>query len=191
MKKRGRGMRWASLFLIIILVLLIIGCATTEVASIKNPLYENIKYDKVLILTYFDDIDYRQEAENCFVIILKESGIKAVRSIDLFPPYKNYTNDEFDQIILDHKIEGIFSIVLKDTSTTTDYYGGTTSYFQYEVNLFDTRTDEIAWMATSTTTLYGSMGYTAIQSLAGEILKKFAQDYDLPYKNPCTSKPSS
>lgn len=189
-------------FIVILLLIsmgILFSCVTTQVSSIKNPMYDTIKYEKLIVMTHFSNIGLRQEIEAVFVEILKGSGIEAVRSIDVFPPYKEYNNGEFSNYIREHNFDGMIVVTLtgSDSDTSLTYTGQsffttTYDYFSFEIRLWDVRTDEVAWMATSNTTASEATDEMVVRSIADEVLKKFAEDYGLPYKNTyATTKPSS
>jgi len=155
----------------------------------KNPLYNSVHYQKFLIMTHFSNIKLRQDMETVFVEMFKDMGIEAIRSIDILPPFKQYTEEEIQGTIKENNIDGLFVIILKGTDSDTVYtysgygfYSTKYDYFQFEVKLIDPRTDEVSWIATSTTTSSEAQDKMIIHSICNKIMSKFAEDFDLSYK---------
>ncbi|MCA0958224.1 hypothetical protein LCL86_04165 [Muricauda ruestringensis] len=74
-----------KLKIVVISMLLLLGCSSTRLVSTwKNP--DIVLFDayQVLVVGMIQDDSARMEYETKFVEVLKEKGVDAVRSIDLF-----------------------------------------------------------------------------------------------------------
>jgi hypothetical protein len=180
--------------------------AWTSVNSIKNPEMSQVRFRKLLVVAPFSDIGLRKQTENAFITQFNMSGIEAIASIKLFPPVKNYTEPELLNILEQNNIDGILIIALQDYWTSQVYVprgsfsGGSASlygnflYYQgytqeyggyyiskprvkFEIRLFDTKSGQVAWLATSFTKGNGFADYnTLANSLAEEVVKKLIEE---------------
>lgn len=187
-------------------LLTLVGCASTSVSTLRNPAIGNIAYSRILVSVPFQDIGLRRYAEYKFVKDFQDAGIYAFPAVDLLPPIKQYTPDEIKQVIEKNSIYAVMVVTLTDTGRSQSYvpqasqtsssatvYGNsiygtsrtTTSggYYiskptmNFEINLYDVKTGDVAWKATTFT---GGNAYahtdTMINSLADDVVKKYQDD---------------
>ena len=177
-----------------------LGCATTDISTLRNPLYGSITFSKLLVSAPFQDLETRRIAESSFVNKFNELGIEAVMAIDLIPPIKVYTEEEINKIINTNHIDGVLIATLTDyytdqayvpessktTGSATVYgnriYGNSTTrksggYYinkprvRFEVNIYTTTTGDIVWKATSFTRGNAFANQqTLLSSLADEVV---------------------
>ncbi len=167
-------------FLLIVGMFFLYACAWTTLNSIKNPEFRNKKFTKILIIAPFSDLGVRQSTEEAFKKQFELAGIPSVPSIELFPPIKNYSEEEIMKILRENNIEGILVVALKrywnskvyipktsSTQGSANLYGNSLVFQTYtresggyyitkpratfEIRLYDANTGKIAWLATSFT----------------------------------------
>jgi len=165
---------------LLIFVILLLGCAWTNMTSFKDPDFSNTNFSKILIIAPFSDLELRQTTEKKFQDALYSKGITAVTSIKLFPPTREYSSDEILNRLLRFNIDGVLFIAFEDYWTSQNYTpksrstkGSTSlignliffsesahkyrvnyiskSHLTFELRLFDVNTGRTAWIAKSNT----------------------------------------
>jgi hypothetical protein len=182
-------------------------CATTKLSSIKNPDVQGIKLHKIMIVAPFSDIGTRRNTEEAFVKNLnakcyyyKKIDSYGVCSIDIIPPFKEYSYFEVEKKMLDAEVDGILVVALEDYWTSQAYvpksseesgefkfYGNSLSYKSYtkehggyyiskprvkfDIRLFAVDSGEIIWMGTSVTKGNAFANYgTLLESLSKSVV---------------------
>ncbi len=187
----------AFLFLVAIFAM-IVSCATTEVASVKSAALSTTDLTRIAVFVPFTDIELREKAEQSFVESLSRQGFQGVRSIELLPPLKEYTNQKFGDVIRSNNITAIILVALTDAyskqsyvpqSSRTNFIGNTAytstsgGYYvskprvKYEITLISTMSAEVVWKATTFTRGNAFAGDNELlESLAQESISKLAVD---------------
>jgi len=177
-------------------------CATTSLSSIMNSNYYNCRIERVMVVALFSDLGYRKTAEENFV---KKLPCDAWCSVNIMPPFKDYTSEEIEKILKFYHIDGILMITLEDFWTSETYvpksyeeegsayfsgdylkYKATTKesggYYiskprvKFDIRLHDAKSGEIIWMTTSTTKGNAFANFgTLINSLAASVAKELHQ----------------
>jgi len=185
----------------LIFAMFLVGCAKTTLSTIRNPELFQIKFGKILIVAPFSDIGLRKQTEDAFIVKLNLSGINAISSMQRIPPVKDYSEQELLNILEQDKIDGILVAGLKDYWTSQTYvpkssstrgsaslYGNSLYYRSYtqeyggyyiskpnvkfEIRLFDSKSGQVAWLATSLTKGNAFADYNALaNSLAKKVVK--------------------
>jgi len=182
------------------------GCAWTDVTSIKDPNYYQVQFSRVLVVAAFSDIEYRQDTESAFQRVFEEEGIVAIRSIDMFPPTREVSNEELVDTLLENDIDGALIIAFSDYWTTQSYipqysttrgnasiignsiyYSQNTQTFggyyiskprvNFELRLYDTQTGNTAWIAKTHTRGNAFAKFnTLVNSLANKSVKTLMEE---------------
>jgi len=181
---KSKELKMKKRFFVVILLMLIavylMGCASTEISTVRNPESYNTKFENILVVVPFTDIGLRRQTEGIFVSKFNSSDMKALSSLELMPPVKDYSDQELMNILDKNKVDGILTVALKDYWTSESYvpkssstqgsanlYGNSLYYRSYtqqyggyyvskpnvsfETRLFDRRSGEVAWLVSSTT----------------------------------------
>lgn len=194
--------------------ILFAACATTEVATIRNPAVSNIQYDLILVSAPFTDLELRRNTEQAFVAELSDYGVAALPAIDVFPPLKQYSETEIADEIARRGVDAIMSVVITDyyedqsyvppTTTTTgsaSVYGNTVygqsttqthgGYYlshprvRFDINLFDGNVGEVAWRATTFTAGNAFANASSLMaSLSRSVVLEYARDAGLQESSP-------
>ena len=196
--------RIASKAIIMVSVFLsLMSCATTSLTSIKNQDYDNLEFKRLLIFASSQDLYFKKTAEAAFLEAFSAKGYTCFQSIELFPPLKQYTNEELNRIYQDNNIDALIVITIMDeysekeyvpqsstTTTSKNIYGNkiygqsnTQTYGGYyidkprikcSVEVFDIGNGVTVWKATSLT---AGNAYAdtkvMMQSLASEVSKEY------------------
>ncbi len=121
--------RFSFNFIIIFAIFSLIGCATTEISSFKNPDIKISEYKKILVKADVRDIKLRKTLEKDLVSEFTKKEIDSVAYIDIFSPVKTYSETERDGILSENKIDCILSIELLDVQNNSEYIPKTTSTY--------------------------------------------------------------
>ena len=190
----------------LIFAMFLVGCAKTTLSTIRNPELFQIKFGKLLVVAPFSDIDLRKQTEDAFIAKFNLSGVNAISSMQRIPPVKDYSEQELLKILEQDKIDGILVVGLKDYWTSQTYvpkssssrgsaslYGNSLYYRSYtqeyggyyiskpnvkfEIRLFDSRSGQIAWLATSLTKGNAFADYNNLaNSLAKKVVKMLIEE---------------
>lgn len=175
--RRQRGVslpRVLMLYSLAPIVLLVVACATTDIASVQSPDYEDILFHSIVVLGTSGDIRIDKLIENEVASELEEQGVAAVKGSDLFPPVKEYSFDEMRETV--ETAEAILTVAVTGSgegssyvpgvasSTTTTYGytsttsttfmgGGTISYpvMNFDAKLYQLDSGDIVWRASART----------------------------------------
>lgn len=150
-----------------VLILLVLfapfwGCAETYITSIKAPNHSN--NSKLLIRANFEDVGLKQSYENAICSsLLARYHVVAIKSIDVFPPLREYSDSEISAEIARLGCDGILMVNVNGitTGSSTSYNSLTGSLDTHqtvdathnEVKLFDAKTGEVVYRASVYTSL--------------------------------------
>ncbi len=204
--KGGKIMRRLKQVLLVLIVFYLSGCAWTTLNTVKNPELYQVNFRKLLVVAPFSDIGLRKQTENAFIAQFNLSGVNAFSSIELIPPVKEYNEQELLNILEQNNIDGVLVVGLQDYWTSQAYipkssssrgsaslYGNSLYYQSYtqeyggyyismprvkfEIRLFDSKSGQVAWLATSFTRGNAFANYnTLVNSLAKEVVKKLIEE---------------
>jgi PKD repeat protein len=193
-------------FFVVILLMLIavylMGCASTKISTVRNPESYNTKFENILVIVPFTDIGLRRQTEEIFVSKFNSSDMKALSSLELMPPIKDYSDQELMNILDKNKVDGILTVALKDYWTSESYvpkssstqgsanlYGNSLYYRSYtqqyggyyvskpnvsfETRLFDRKSGQVAWLVSSTTS---GNAFADYGNLASSLAKKVVSE---------------
>lgn len=123
-----------SLFTLFILGAGLYGCApsTYVTGSWKSPEATVKTYNNVVVAAMTDNVQARQAIEQQLQNQLQQRGIKATKSLDLFPPSATSRQggdpDMMLQRIQGDGYDGIVTVAVVDQETETRYVPGTAGY---------------------------------------------------------------
>lgn len=186
-------------------VVFVSGCTMTNLVSYTDPAYKETVFQNVLIVVPDSSFERREKLEEIITKNLIKKGIQATKSIDLFPPTRTFSEEELSQILIQNGIESFLVVAQSDywithkyiprSSSTSGnaYSSGNNIHFQsttqesggytiskpnakYELRLFDTSTQNLAWIGNATVNGSAISGYNDLASglankLANQLLK--------------------
>ncbi|MFP4527788.1 MAG: hypothetical protein ACLFQX_04495 [Candidatus Kapaibacterium sp.] len=120
-------MKTKRFFLAVLLPLIVVilaGCASTETTSFRDPEFIGKQYDKICVYADITDLKYRLLIENEMVKEFREAGVNAVRGYDLFPPTREWSDDDIHRALVDKSIEGYLLIAWTDRNVEQVYKPG-------------------------------------------------------------------
>jgi hypothetical protein len=165
-----------------------------------NPNADIRNYRTLLVSAPFQNLEERKVAEDALVEEFSKLNLVVLRAIDIIPPVKEYSNEEFKTIFAEKNIDGVLIVQLTDAYTKTTYQSRSQTTYnpytgintqtntnainkprrEYAVNIYDSKTSETVWMSTSVTkgNAFADEG-TLLKSLAYEIASTFKKDVGL------------
>ncbi|TPE43845.1 DUF4136 domain-containing protein [Pontibacter mangrovi] len=110
------------------------GCtpSTRIMGTWKNPEAGSRMYEKIVVAALTDNVRARQTVETDMQTQLQQRGLKAVRSIDMFPPTMTSKNGpDVNQLlrkVREQDLGAILTVALIDEETETRYVPGNYGY---------------------------------------------------------------
>ena len=99
----------------------LIGCASTNISSFRNPDIDFSNYKKIMVYGNSRDIDFQKTLEADLVNAFTEKNITAVSSIDLISPIKEYSSEEIQNIFIENNIDGYLSVAVVSATEESAY----------------------------------------------------------------------
>ena len=111
--------------LLILLSIFIISSTTfasvsTNVSSIKDPDFNNAKYSNVLVFSTVGDLSVKQTIENAFVEQFKNKKINVFTGVNVFPPTRQYTEEDINKRLNEFGIESVLIFTLSKYNEKTE-----------------------------------------------------------------------
>lgn len=176
---------------LVIFILSTCSCETpTKLYYWYDSTYSGGYIDNILVLAIVKDIEYRNAYENEMVKLLNNRGINSIASTKILSLNKTYTQEDFNSILTENKLESILIIKYLGTEIEKTDAKGRTFYKFYkstlkstlrqgyyeihrtvvvEASLFTASDEKIIWLATAKTTNAYDVNDLA-NSLAKEII---------------------
>lgn len=181
--------------LLIVMIIGLLGCTTTEITPHKNPQVEAVNYRSFLVVSYFQDTQHNAYLEHqvCEALIKKNAQCQLGSSI--FGVNMPLSNAVFEQRFASSGAQALIVIHLTDAYHTTrrlfssasksiSTYGNATDYRQavsgdiqlvedYNVSLIDGNSGKVPFVASSDTK--GSAGKSdkkLVDSFASELVNQ-------------------
>lgn len=147
----------------------------------KNPMYDCRKFNKILVVT---NVRSNKDWEDYILEDFTKNGFNVVGELDLFPPFKKYSEQDVKAICNKNGIDGILSVVQtdKEFSNTTvlgyGFYGSSiwgisNTYRQeklfLEITMFDPIINENAFV------IIGNSLYGGVFDGSNRILRRFTR----------------
>jgi len=181
-----------------------LGCATTNIESVKDPAANGKVYNNFLISGNFNDLGERKTAEIAFASAFSDQGISAVPSINVLLPTRNYSAEEASKIVKDQGFDAVLNVTLtkeyvdqsvvpgsSSTDCSTDKKTGQVHCYttntpprvvnepriKCDLSLTDVATDKNVWVAnTLTSGGQGTNFSTMMDSMAKQALSKLNKE---------------
>lgn len=134
MKQESKNSLIKSVALLVVFSTFMFACApATEITGTwSSPQTDNQTYNSIVVAALTDNVQVRQTIEDDLQRELQERGIKATKSIDIFPPAmmrEEGTNaDMLMERITGDGHDAILTVAVVDEETETRYVPGTTAY---------------------------------------------------------------
>jgi len=198
-----------KIFFLLLILLTMLGCATTEIGSAVDRQHKSNKYSNILFISTQSNLIQKEGIEGSFLEASSDLDIKAYISMRILPPIREYTTFEIEEILDRYKIDGILFIALQDywetyafipgrsyVKASASLIGNTLRYSSvtanspgtmisapnviFECRFFDPRIQNFVWRSTSKTSGDPFTDFSMLtSSLSKTTLDKLVQDYIL------------
>ena len=160
-------MRKIKLVVLFIFILIATNCTHTRVVSFTDPDSGGRLYNRIAVVANVDDLSDRLAIETKMVETLLDNGVNAVSSLSLFPPTREYTVEQENEIFKNNHMDALAVIQIADagffvtsepmsvhTETNEDGTGTTISgggtehkaFGQLRVSLIEIESDKTMWI---------------------------------------------
>lgn len=97
-----------------------LGCATsTSIVSVGDESYKGVEYERIVVSAPYEDLQIRSYVESLFERTLTNVNIKVLRAMDVLPPFKTYTLDEFQYAMTDNSVQCLLVVAVTDFWVTS------------------------------------------------------------------------
>ena len=101
----------------LVVIILLVGCASTKVTGFRDRAYKSASYVKPVIDIRIDDLQHKVQIEDLFVKELSGHGIIAIKGTSLYPPTRKYTAEELAEVFVESSADSMIIVILKEGST--------------------------------------------------------------------------
>lgn len=110
--------------LLAISAIIIVSCASTETTTFTDPAFRGKQFTKICVLADITDLKYKQKLEKELAKQLSGKGVTVVTGSNLFPPTRDWSEEQMQEVLINEKIEGYLLIVWKDKQVQETYRPG-------------------------------------------------------------------
>lgn len=107
------------------LCMLFLSCATTKITSIRDDEFPQLTYDRILVLSFSEDLELEQGVETAFCESLEKEGVDAFKAIEYWSPLKRqkgignqiYSDEAYNRLFTtleDNNIVAVLFVVMTD-----------------------------------------------------------------------------
>ncbi|MBU0528241.1 hypothetical protein KKF86_00560 [bacterium] len=164
-------MRRIKLVVLLFFALIATNCTQTKVVSFTDPEAANKLFNHIAVVANIDDLSDRLVIETKMVETLLANGVNAISSLSLFPPTREFTVEQENEIFKNNNMDAIAIIQIadagfhvtsepinvrtetrkegnKEVSGTTVSGGGTQqkAFGQLRVSLIDIESNKTMWV---------------------------------------------
>jgi hypothetical protein len=100
------------------------SCATTETTSFVDPAFRGKQFSKICVLADVSDLKYKQKLEREFMKNLAEKNVNVTIGSQLFPPTREWSQEQMQEILLKEGIDGYLLVTWKDKGVQETYHPG-------------------------------------------------------------------
>lgn len=132
-------------FALLLVVILLSGCASTKMRSFVDPDFRDKVYDRILIAAMYADLEQRETTEAKFVDAFEESVAECVPSMTIMLPTRKYTDDQLFSLLSDRNVDAVLFVWQTDyyedvssTTTTSGTLSANTFYYGQTANTYGT-----------------------------------------------------
>lgn len=155
-------------------VAILASCASTKTTSFTDPDFINKKFSKICVVVDIGDLNVKKELESTIMSELKDNNIEVFSGSDMFPPTRNWTDDQIKFNLNKNEIDGYLNVKIVE-KTIDDRFtdvGVQRKYFSnFKTELIDVESDKIAYTASSSS--QSDEGFSGDFTL---IFNSFAED---------------
>jgi len=110
-------------FAMFIIILIAAGCIKTQVRSYTDTKYTSYQIESVAILTISKDIGLSSAIEDSLSKMFTEANVVSVKSRDILPPTRGYSEEEIRNAFLSRGITSLIVVYVGGSSQTSQVIG--------------------------------------------------------------------
>mgnify|MGYP002640160573 CR=1 FL=1 len=124
--------------MLVLSLILISSCASTKISSFKDPDYEGVHFQRILVAVNSSNLTLRQKLESEIVNEFIDISVYALESYKLFPPTREFSMEDRTALMIEKAIDayidvsvgesGVKSVYIPQTSSTTKTKGNVNVY---------------------------------------------------------------
>lgn len=103
------------------IMMLAAGCLPTKVVSLKDPMYNNMTFKRILVIADLQRIEEMKGLEDEIVYEMYSGGTYAVENYKLLPPIREYTSEERSNALKKYNFDGYLLVTPQGFQTTKVY----------------------------------------------------------------------
>lgn len=147
-------MKLKIVLFVIVALLTLEGCASTTITSFKDPQYKTTTFNRILVIANFSNLQRRWRVETQLVKEFQRIGVFAIEYLNLFPPTRDYTDEEKINQLVNNNIDSFIMIDAGESGVSQVYIPQIGSYTTKtgKVNIYG---NAATYDEKSTTTNYG------------------------------------
>jgi len=107
--------------LVLSLVMMLAGCASTNMSAYKDPEFSDTKYSSFVVITNFKSLTDRDFLESRMCDKLSLVGVACKRGLDVFPPTRELSEIKWIKTFRDSGAEALIFIELTGAYSTQTY----------------------------------------------------------------------
>lgn len=111
---------------LILLMLLITGCATTKIQTHIDPEHKNKTYTKILVDAPNANFEFKELLFTKLCSDLSKRSVECITKDDLFPPTREYSEPRIFEIIDQNGIDGWLIVGIGSGGSSSQYIGSQT-----------------------------------------------------------------
>ena len=186
-----------------LILLLLSGCAQTNITSFTAPEFKGVDFSKFIVVTPNLNLAYSMLLQTKICDAIKNENKSCILGLDFFPPLKNYTNSDIKSGLVSNNINGYLivrygssnssSVNLGSiTNTTANIFSDTVTAYSstvpisafsrsdgYSLTLIDVKSTNKVLVGEATTQAQGLANITDdvfTSSLAKKIIQKLKKE---------------
>ncbi len=113
------------MFLLTLIAIILPSCVSIETTSYSDPAFIAKPYNRICVYSVETDLNKRSNIESIFVDEFLDEGITAVEGSMIFPPTREWKEEDFQGILLTNKFDAFLKVEIIDENvkvTTTPIY---------------------------------------------------------------------
>lgn len=115
-----------KLLFLLALVNFFISCASTETTTFTDPSFRGKQYGKICVLADISDLKYKQKLEKEVVKNLAGAGTQFILGSAIFPPTREWSEDQMHEVLTNENVDGYLLITWKDKQVQETFRPGST-----------------------------------------------------------------
>jgi hypothetical protein len=104
--------------------ILFASCATTETTTFTDPAFRGKQFSKICVLADISDLKYKQKLEKELASNLAKKGVMVSTGSMLFPPTRQWSEEQMQEVLEKEGIEGYLLVAWKDKQVQETYKPG-------------------------------------------------------------------